>query len=51
MKVDDNTRTTTLLHESVMSSSDENDVAENIKHEIAHRVMNPAGVERDTALQ
>ncbi len=50
-EADANSRTTTLLHESVMSSPDENDVAENIKHEIAHRVMNPAEIERDTALQ
>ena len=50
-KADDNSRRTTLLHESVMSPSNENDVAENIKYEIAHRVMNPPEIEPNTALQ
>lgn len=50
-KMGDDSQTTTLLHESVMSPSDENDVAENIKHEIAHRVMSPPEIEPNTILQ
>ena len=50
-KADDNSRRTTLLHESVVSPSNENDVAENIKYEIAHRVMNYPEIEPNTVLQ
>ena len=51
-KADDNSRIRTMLHESVKSSSpDENDVAENIKHEIALRVMHPTEIEGDSALR
>ena len=50
-KADENSQTRTVLHESVKSSSsDEDDVAESIKQEIAHRVMNPPEIEPDAAL-
>ena len=51
-KADDDSQTRTLLHEPAKSSSpNEDDVAENIKHEIARLVMNSAEIGRDSALR
>jgi tetratricopeptide (TPR) repeat protein len=51
-KANDGSGTKTVLHESAKPSAPyEDDVAENIKHEIACRVMHPTEIERNFALR